>query len=99
VVVTVVVPVAIRPAAIRAVAFESAVRSPAPVTAVVPAVAVAVEIVVATPTFPVRAPARVPELARAPVVRGKWRGLCLCVDCAPQADQGEPGGRCENRCG
>jgi hypothetical protein len=67
------------------VVVPSVVRTAAPVMAVVPAVHIAVVIVVAGSPLPVRTPPRVPPLTRAPVVRREWRGLSLCRGRGPQS--------------
>jgi len=73
------------------------VGSAAPITAVVPAIPVAVEVVVAQAAIPVGTPARVPPLARAPVVIRHGCGLCLSDRGTPAA-QAEGSRTSENRC-
>src|SRR6516164_2130471 len=71
--------------------------SAAPITAVVPAIPVAVEVVVAQAAIPVGTPARVPPLARAPVVIRHGCGLCLSDRGTPAA-QAQGSRTSENRC-
>lgn len=70
------------PVARSAVVRSAVVDGAAPVvTAVVRSVDVAVVIVVAVAPVPVRAPARIPELARAPVVFRQGPRLGLGTGC------------------
>ena len=68
-----------------------------PVMAVVPAIYVAVVVVVAVVAVPVKAPSRVPPLARAPVVLRERRRLRLS-DRGTGSTQTQGSGPGENRC-